>query len=245
MVAMIVDGALLALLLIVILNGIKKGFVKSFVGLFKNIAAFLLTLAFSNRFAEFIGEKYIKGFVTDKFSVAIADLLIDSGIAASGDIESHIPGFLLDMLRFSNVDVDEKIIAPLEESIAANGGTAEGIAAVIAEPITDMIAVGLSFIILYVVFLIALTLAARILDKLCELPVLKTANGILGGVLGAVCGVIYLWIASKVIVFLVGIATGSGIEALAFLDGFKVEDTFVLRLFHDFNPLKAALSIAK
>ena len=71
----------------------------------------------------------------------------------------------------------------------------------------------------------------------------NNAGGILGGVFGAVCGVVYLWVAAKILVVLIAWAMGSGLSAFSFLEGFDVENTFVLKLFSNFNPLRLLFTL--
>lgn len=239
--SIIVDLLLMVVLLTSIILGIKRGFVKSFIGLFKNFIAFIIAVGFSDSLGNYLSEKFVKKLVSEKVAVKIANMVVDSGIAEGGDVSSHIPKFVIDMLNFVHIDIQSKFIEPLEASIAENGGTVAGIAAVIASPIAKIISIVIAFIVLYFLSLLLLTILTKMLDKLCELPVIRTANGMLGGVLGAACGILYLWIIAKILVFVIGF--GSGIPFLSFLNDFDVESTFVLKLFNNINPIKAVLLI--
>lgn len=243
--SIVVDILMVAVLLIVILAGIKRGFVRSFVGLFKNVAAFLLACLFSGFVGELIENWFVKSFVVDKFALGIANSLMEAAQVGEGaDVASFFPGYLLSLLRFAKVDVDGKLIQPIEESIAQNGGTALGIANIIAEPIAHIVSVVIAFALVYFISVLLMSLLSSILDKLCQkLPVVRTANGILGGVFGAVCGVVYLWVAAKILVVLIAWAMGSGLSAFSFLEGFNVENTFVLKLFSNFNPLRLLFTL--
>ena len=241
--SVIIDLILLGVLVACVVFGIKKGFIKSFVGLFKNFIAFLIAVCFSGALGNLISENFVKAPITERLSKSVANLLIDSGVSAEGDVASHIPDFVIDMLNFVHIDVESKFIAPIEESIATNGSTAVGIAAVIAAPIAKVVSVVIAFILLYVVSRILLTVTVKVLDKLCDIPFIRTANGIMGGLLGGACGILYLGMISKVLVFIIGFGSGSELEMFDFLDGFDADKTFILKLFNNINPIKAVLKL--
>ena len=82
--SVIIDLILLGVLVACVVFGIKKGFIKSFVGLFKNFIAFLIAVCFSGALGNLISENFVKAPITEKLSKSVANLLIDSGVSAEG-----------------------------------------------------------------------------------------------------------------------------------------------------------------
>ena len=76
--SLLIDIFLIVVLLTSIILGIKRGFVKSFIGLFKNFFAFVIAVGFSKNLGAFLSEKYINDLVSDKVAIKIANIIVDS-----------------------------------------------------------------------------------------------------------------------------------------------------------------------
>lgn len=95
----------------------------------------------------------------------------------------------------------------------------------ISEALARMIVNGLSFFVSYLLASVILRLGTWVLNVLAGLPVLKSANKLAGGLVGAVKGVLFVWIAFLVMTILC--STSIGKEALALIE----KDTFLSVLY--------------
>lgn len=86
----------------------------------------------------------------------------------------------------------------------------------ISEALARMIVNGLSFFVSYLLASVILRLGTWVLNLLAGLPVLKSANKLAGGLVGAVKGVLFVWIAFLVMTILC--STSIGKEALALIE---------------------------
>lgn len=86
----------------------------------------------------------------------------------------------------------------------------------ISEALARMIVNGLSFFVFYLLASVILRLGTWVLNLLAGLPVLKSANKLAGGLVGAVKGVLFVWIAFLVMTILC--STSIGKEALALIE---------------------------
>ena len=101
----------------------------------------------------------------------------------------------------------------------------------ISEALARMIVNGLSFFVSYLLASVILRLGTWVLNLLAGLPVLKSANKLAGGLVGAVKGVLFVWIAFLVMTILcstsIGKETLALIEKDAFLNVLYEYDIFV------------------
>ena len=86
----------------------------------------------------------------------------------------------------------------------------------ISEALARMIVNGLSFFVSYLLASVILRLGTWVLNLLAGLPVLKSANKLAGGLVGAVKGVLFVWIAFLVMTILC--STSIGKESLALIE---------------------------
>ncbi len=86
------------------------------------------------------------------------------------------------------------LIQPLFESALKDllGGDGDSLSSVLGVSITARaVASVISFFLLFLFYMVILSVATHLIDRFCRLPVLKQANRILGLVLGLVIGLIY------------------------------------------------------
>jgi hypothetical protein len=121
----------------------------------------------------------------------------------------------------------------VEEIVAQNAGRdiiAE-ITAVLAEPVISILAIIVSFVLLYFVAKLLITLALALIDLIFSNGIFGALNKILGGVSGAVISFAVAWALAIFIEFLYHI-NGSGLENPGFLYTF----------FNTYSPIELLLS---
>lgn len=185
----VIDIILAVIIAGCIIQGAKKGFVFSL----------LHTLSF---FIAAIGSYLLYGYVADfayknlflpKISGMISTALgIDGTKVTLAELFSDKPKFFVDTLnRFSNV-------SEVEAFYNSNEGIgSKEISEFMASPIADVLSKVLCFIAVFIVLLIILRIVTFILDRICRLPLLNTANKLLGTIFGVITGVLTAWLLSR------------------------------------------------
>jgi ABC-type amino acid transport system permease subunit len=105
----------------------------------------------------------------------------------------------------------------------------ESAVAPLAESTAHLIVNGLAFVITFVLLSILLRIAVGLLDGLFRLPVLSMVNRLAGGAIGAVQGLVILWV-FFLIVFLIW-NTEIGAQALA-----MIQENLVINWLYNCNP---------
>jgi len=172
-----VFGLFLILVLVIsALIGLKRGFVRSIAGLAEYIIAFFV----ANRFYTLGAELVVKIPFLAKLKTDVDMPELDSGV-----------GFF------------EKLKAIIDHliSTALNSGDAEAEAnAIINNYIADVVSKAIAFVVIFIVSLLLLKLIVYLIDKFCELPVLKATNKTLGVLFGLFCGMFVTWFLANLFV---------------------------------------------
>lgn len=221
-----IDIILLALVVIFFIYGWQKGFVKTVM----KLAGFLLAGVGAYLFYSYPGEYIYNKLLLPKLSSMIENSILSGATGMTiSELFNSKPEFFVNILnRYSTVSDIERFYTSGEEITVAD------ISSYMASPIARGISNILGFVLVFFALLLLLWLLTFILDKICELPVLKTANKLLGIILGTVLGLFFAWLLAAVI--------GGVLPHLskAYPDIFKpsaMEDSIVLKWLYNFNPL--------
>lgn len=199
-ISVIIDLVFLALIVINILNGRKKGFVKMILSFAAMVISWLLAAEISLPASEWLNANYVQGWLTG----VIENVIADSVSSGAESIINAIPGYLINGAEVAGVSLQNVVT-----DIASTADAAE-----IAEQIYG--AIGNTFVVstirivlffvLYAVFNWVLSLAIGLVNKVCKLPVLKSFNRLLGAAVGAVKGFIAVGIASIILMLVAMLA---------------------------------------
>lgn len=177
---MLLDIIFLAIIIACTVWGAKRGIIKTVLGLSSVLVSIIAALLLYNPFMDLISA-----------NEAIAAII-------SGFKES-IKAAVLPMI---NIDVTEDMPALfkylLDSDMLSQGQNA--IATAVAEAVVYLITV--------VLFIIIIKLLVSFLFKIfkvaAKLPVIKQANGLVGGMLGIVTGIILCWIVAAIMTMFIG-----------------------------------------
>ncbi len=168
---MILDIALMIIILISILIGYKKGFIRmlaSFIGKFVALTiAYFYYTPFKDLLVQFTG---LDNFVFEKIKLSLTNLgghAAEASVAGS-DIDAVSKMALPDVLK-------EKLVNYLTDSANQIGQS-------VASGLTDFLMNIIAFILLFILVAILISIIVKVLDLVAKLPVLNTFNK-LGGVL--------------------------------------------------------------
>jgi len=204
--------------------GIRRGFIKTVLGFLDFVLAIILTNIFYPPFSRFLrGIDSLYDAVRDTVSSTLGlDELITGSIGAAGNAANDaintlpLPQALLDYIIANNNPEVHLAVAATDLS--------DFVAGFIASIVINVMAAVILFALIYV----GLIIATKVLNIIAMLPVIKSLNKLLGGALGAIWGLIMVWVVLGVGVIFFSINTGFAMtEAL--------ENSFIARLFHESN----------
>lgn len=219
--------------------GWRVGFVKSVFSLVSTIAVIIITILVSPIVTNLLkSNETISGAIQSKLE-AVIDL---SGIAEnlSSDEEKdpaafidglNLPDSIKDTIKDSLADTME---AKEEEAAAFVGEKLDSLEVYICELLTGIILNALGFFITFLVAAVGLAILCFVLDLLSKLPVLHQINTFAGVVMGALEGLVILWIVFIVITMLG--STGFGQNCME-----MISESKILSYLYDSNVLSKIL----
>ena len=162
----------IVLILIVVLFaviGAKKGFFATIAGFVSPLASLVLTLLFYKPVAALLKSSLFANMVTDT---------------------SGMENF------FNEFNATDDVIAKL--NLAMNylneNDLNEAVEAIKNNIMAEVLSIAVAIVGLFLVLLIVLKIVFKLIDVVAKLPVLKQANGILGGIIGACEGFVWCWV---------------------------------------------------
>lgn len=207
--AILLDVAVVAVLLLFVILGAKKGFVLTLCSLLALVVALLAASAVSNAAAPVVSEA-IRPTVERTVSDILADQLEGgNGGTSIGMATEQALDALRDKGGFYAIAADAMaetlvkmdFIPPITQ-----------LATEVATAVTEQLARGILFVVVFVLALILWNILSHALDLVAKLPVLNQLNETLGGIAGFVKGVVIAYVAVWVLYSLTGIVTPQMIE---------------------------------
>lgn len=216
----VMDGVALLLLIIFAVGGLRKGFVKTFFGVFGTIISLVLAVLLCASVAKFTEDKFgfvttisnwVRGLLSNIFGEELMNMPLESAteenLTAAG-----VSGFIV------------KILLSIDTS-AVEGSTP--IRDVLAPVFGFYISAGICAIGLFIIFKIILFIVGEIFRKLHELPVIGAVDGLLGFIFGLVQGAIIV----EIIISLIGIIPIGAVQNL----NTEIPGTILTKFLNDIN----------
>jgi hypothetical protein len=199
------------------------------------IAAFLLAYQLSPVLAPVIYDS----FLSEKVYEAIKAKLVNASGATDvarqvTAVLASIPDYAVSIAASIGIDT-----GGLTEKVNGLDNTSTTIARELADkvaaPLITAVTHAVLFVILLVLSYVILMIVVGLIDKFFKLPVLKTANKLLGGALGAVKGVILVFLLCAILEILFGKGGDSFISHAvesSKIAGFIKENNFIMNNFN-------------
>ena len=102
----------------------------------------------------------------------------------------------------------------------------------ISDPVVDAIVTVVSIALIFFGSIILLKITSYVLDKVSKLPILKTANKLLGVAMGVVLAIVRIYLFVILVKLLIPNGNALGIDMLTSINP---EKTLLFKLFYDFN----------
>ena len=239
---LILDGIILLVCITSIILGVKRGFIKSVMSVCTLIAALFVAYAFTPPLSALIREQpFIRG-ISESITETIKSL--SQNDAGSYDLHrlfDEMPDAFQQII--DRYDADEGELSEAVSAVPqAEASDVDLLSELIAQPVANTISDVLAFLALFVAAVVVLKLLTLILDLLFQLPVLKTANSMLGFLFGVLAALLWAWVLSSLSVPLA--EAMSSISPELFPENL-VEKTIVVKFFSSFRlqDLIALLSL--
>lgn len=186
----IVDILILAVFALLVIKGVKNGLVRSVVGLLAVIVAVGVAVWLSEPMAQAVYNIFIKNGIESAVASQLPDVSSAQLTAQNvQEIIAALPESIVRAAESMGVDIAAVSRQAGEIDLSATNIAAE-ICNSIAMPIAVAVLKVLCFALIFFVCNIALQFVAKVVCKLFDLPVIRSVNRTLGGVFGAVKGVL-------------------------------------------------------
>ena len=193
---LVLDILFVLIAAIFILVGVRRGFIKSLIQSAKLLLSIVAMYFLGSHTATFLRDKFIFKGVYDFVYGKVDGLYKDATASLNTDeLLASFPEFLL----------NDEVRANIENATSEESGTAlvESVTNSIANPVSDVFSNILGYALTFVLALIILSIAAWFLTKLADrITFIGKVNRILGGVWGALMGIIILFMIASVVKFL-------------------------------------------
>ncbi len=234
----ILDLALVAIMVLSIVISAKKGFFKTLLSGSAFVIALLLTVALVAPVRNMLAQSVIYDTTKDSISAWISDTVMNS--LPDGDITAEqLREYTVeheDLCELINsLGMDTKVLTDgmgqnYKDGVkTAVDRFADDVAAKVA-----MAAVGLiAAVVLFLILFIGVKLLAKFMSAVIKkIPVLRTADGLLGAVLGLVFGILRIFAFVSVMHLMIPVMQTS---QSAFISGVVPADTLIFGFFYNIN----------
>lgn len=205
-------------------SGARSGFTRALVSFFGYSLSIFAANALAPRVARLLYDNVVRDMLYSAIGSRV-DALAESGTASAGEALASMPGFLGALMEKHGGE----LLQLLEEAV---GGDLVDtvIDQALENPVLSLIR-SAAFLIVFMVFCWVVRRVSRMAQGVYKIPVVGRLNTLLGGLLGLLQGVLFLYISG----FLVRIAILAGGGGWGFLNEEVLGNTFIYRVFYDIS----------
>lgn len=233
--SLIFDAVLLISSAIIIISGTVRGFVKSVMQLASGVASALAAYALTTKYSAVVSEKYLLEPITSGIEGTIESLVIKNGDGFNlTKLFEDKPDAFLQIVNRYGADMDE-LEGIFGTSDSAVKEALHSLSVKIAAPVADALASVITFTLIFAASLLVLGLITWILDLIFKLPVLRTANKVLGFIFGLIGAALMCWLLSVVSIKLIGSMTSIYPEQF---NQSVIDNSIILKYFAENNLME-------
>ncbi len=212
----ILDILIVVIIGVTILFAVKNGFVKTVL----SAASFLIALVVAFLFVSPVRDAFLESGMAVKVRSAV-DESITSFVTGASAEQEELPEFLtkLEFIGIDRAELEEKWNDWRTENTETLKNELVGY---VSEPVLRAVATFTAFVLL----------AACLLDKPTDLPILRQANKLLGLVAGVVLALLRVWLFCAVVQLLLPCADTLGLGIVSHIDP---ANTFLFKFFYENN----------
>ena len=222
--AYIIDIILLVIFAAVIISSIKKGFFRSLFDLIGSILAFILSRIFASSAAPAIFSSIIAPGAEKHLAASLSEIGTTDYVTQVEQAINSIPEGLTGVMEI--IGFEKQALVEKVSSLNLNGDNlVESIMNTVVEPVGTAVIQFVLVALLAFVLIFVIKLVVKILDKIItKLPVIGKFNSVLGGLFGAVRGLIVVGIFAMLISVAAGFINNQ--EFIALVDNSFIVSTF-------------------
>ncbi len=202
--SLVLDILLILTVVIALVSGLKRGFIKTVMNLISIIIALLCGYAFTPQLADYYAENIFLSRFTASIEQAISNLL-EGGLDGItkwdlGQLFSEKPeafSGIIDRYQGNMGDLEGYYHTQMA---AGSQNITESLSLQIAEPLANVLSNVLAFLTIFLAAMLLLKIITVILDLVFNLPGLKKFNRLFGMILGLLCGLVYAMVLSRVMI---------------------------------------------
>lgn len=195
---MIVDIIIIAIVVLFVIIGVKRGLAKTIL----NLAGLVLTAVSAYYISSFLSQLFYDMFIKQTVITNTQQIIEQNGIdyAVSNCLEAvpqwinGIISFIVGAFGISLNEFQNQITVPANISSSAS----QVIESVLAPVVTSVLSIIL-VIILFIIILIIVKKLVKLVLRIFNIPVIKQINQFLGGIVGLAEGLLIVFIAVNVI----------------------------------------------
>lgn len=232
--SMALDIILLIVWLVFIITAAKKGFALSLL----EFAAFAVAMVLAYQLSSAAAPMLYENWLEPKVILALQEALPAKGGSAAQQAQavlSSLPENALDFAQAVGIDVNSLSRQINELNVGSSGQLAKVLAEKVGGPIVIQMCRFVLFCIFAGVISVVLRLLVGVIDRFFDLPIIHTADSLLGGVFGAVKGLF--------VIALVCMIARMTVDLLPQFESFSkfVDSSFIADTVNEFNPVLRAM----
>lgn len=203
-VSLVLDILIGVFCLVIIIKNAVRGFIKSFMVLARTVLSFMVAIIFCAPLAKWLAPTFFNSWAVGVSNNAFYATKIGEDLYQISDVFEGVPDFATKIaLRFSGIS-DQMQQSYFVEKAPASGADTAIIATGIGHALAYAISLIIAFIALFIITEIVVGIIGIFLNKLSKVPMLKSVNIILGGLIGVLIAVVVAWLLSKGIQWVIG-----------------------------------------
>lgn len=226
-IALIYDAAFVAFLVYFIGRAARRGFMRSLVQIVGSIAALFLSLFLSNAISKVTFNSFFRPKLLNSFTGYVSSAEGSAEVGAEiGAALNHLPKFVLHLLNMAGAQDH------IEQALTdASGQVAVAVVDNVISPVLVTFMRAVLFIVLFGICLFLVRHIARAFGVMRHIPILGTADGLLGGVLGIVQAFIAFYIVAVLCSILFSLFGSSD-----YFSEDIIEKTYLFKIIYQVDP---------
>jgi len=199
-----IDAVILFAAVFIIWAGTSKGFIRSVMGLISAGASLFAAYAYAPVLAVYVKEKFLTGRIADGIAETLRSLAFDTStdLYDMDRLAADLPEPFIGILDRYGINIAE-FSYKLRGLTGCDENAVYNFAEEIADPTSSVLASVISFIVIFIGVFIALSLVTSLLDLIFRLPILKSANMVLGFLFGCAEAAVVAFVLAVVLSVLV------------------------------------------
>ncbi len=190
--SLFLDFIIVLVFVLCIITGVKRGFIRSVMGIVIVVAAIIGSIKFTPKVAEYLNKNYITPGITSKVEKSIDSVVNGVESVDLKKLFSEKSQALTDILEKFGVEFDDARDY-YEKEAEKSDDPEKKIAGFIAKPLADTVSKAAAFALLFIAISAVLGIILIIVDLLANIPILKEINKSLGLIFGLIKGALYSW----------------------------------------------------